>query len=64
MPKQKTKKAISKRMKVTKNGKVLRRHMGTGHLLSPKSAKRRRKLKRSTVVMGKMAANMRRLINS
>lgn len=64
MPKQKTKKAVSKRMRVTKNGKVLRRHMGTGHLLSAKSAKRRRKLKRVTTVKGANVATMRRLLNA
>ncbi|MBO45767.1 MAG: 50S ribosomal protein L35 [Planctomycetes bacterium] len=62
MPKQKTKKAIAKRMKVTKTGKVLRRHMGTGHILSPKSAKRRRGLRQATLVAGKFAANMRALL--
>ncbi len=64
MPKQKTKKAVSKRMKVTKTGKVLRHHMATGHLLSPKTAARRRKLRRSTVVVGKFAKNMRELIHA
>ena len=63
MPKQKTKKAIAKRMKVTKTGKVLRRHEATGHLLSAKSAKRRRRLRQSTVVLGKFAQNMRALLN-
>ncbi len=62
MPKQKTKKAVAKRMKVTKNGKVLRHHMGTGHLLAPKSPARRRALRRSTTVVGAFAANMRRLL--
>ncbi len=62
MPKQKTKKAVAKRMKVTKTGKVLRRHMATGHLLSAKSSKRRRNLRRSTTVLGKFAQNMRALL--
>jgi large subunit ribosomal protein L35 len=62
VPKQKTKKAVAKRMKVTKNGKVLRHHMATGHLLAPKSPARRRRLRRSTVVVGKFAANMRKLL--
>ena len=62
MPKQKTKKAVAKRMKVTKTGKVLRRHEATGHLLSAKSAKRRRNLRRSTTVLGKFAQNMRSLL--
>ncbi|KAA3610915.1 MAG: 50S ribosomal protein L35 [Planctomycetota bacterium] len=64
MPKQKTKKSVSRRMKLTKNGKLLRRHMATGHLLSPKSAKRRRKLRRSTVAKGKIAKNLASLIHS
>jgi large subunit ribosomal protein L35 len=62
VPKQKTKKAVAKRMKVTKTGKVLRHHMGTGHILSPKSAKRRRGLRQATTVAGKFAANMRALL--
>jgi len=49
-------------MKVTKTGKVLRRHEATGHLLSAKSAKRRRNLRRSTTVLGKFAQNMRSLL--
>jgi large subunit ribosomal protein L35 len=62
MPKQKTKKSIAKRMKVTRTGKVLRRRMATGHLLSPKSSKRRRVLGQATIVLGKIAANYRLLI--
>lgn len=37
MPKQKTKKAASKRFKITKNGKILRGHQLSGHLKSNKS---------------------------
>ena len=62
MPKQKTKKSIARRMKVTRTGKVLRRRMATGHLLAPKSAKRRRVLGQAAVVVGKIAANYRLLI--
>jgi len=64
VPKQKTKKAVAKRMKRTKNGKLLRHHMGTSHLLSSKSPKRRRKLKRSQVVRGKIAVNLASLLHS
>lgn len=46
MPKQKTHKASSKRFRVTKNGKVLRRRAGKSHLMSGKGGKRRRALKR------------------
>lgn len=38
MPKQKTKKSIRKRVKITSNGKILRRHqLGAGHLKRNKS---------------------------
>ncbi|MBL9175836.1 MAG: 50S ribosomal protein L35 [Verrucomicrobiales bacterium] len=40
----KTKKSVSKRFKITAKGKVMARHSGTRHLLSGKSAKRRRRL--------------------
>lgn len=38
MPKQKTKKSILKRVKITSTGKILRRHqLGAGHLKRHKS---------------------------
>ncbi len=40
----KTKKSVAKRFKITATGKVLTRHAGKRHLLSGKSAKRRRRL--------------------
>jgi large subunit ribosomal protein L35 len=44
MPKQKTKKSLAKRFKVTKNGKVLHRHSFTSHLKSNKSSTQKRRL--------------------
>jgi len=49
MPKQKTHKGLAKRVKVTANGKVKHRHAGSGHLMSSKNAKRRRRLSQPTV---------------
>jgi large subunit ribosomal protein L35 len=46
MPKLKTNKAAKKRFKVSKNGKVLRGRPGRRHLLSVKTGKRRRQLRR------------------
>lgn len=43
MPKAKTHKGAAKRVRVTKTGKVKFRHVNTGHLLSSRSSKRRRK---------------------
>ena len=44
MPKLKTRKAASKRYKVTGTGNFLRRHAYKGHLLMKKSKKQKRKL--------------------
>ncbi len=46
----KTRKAAAKRFKITATGKVLRAHASRRHLLSSKSAKRKRKLAKSAVV--------------
>ena len=46
----KTKKAVAKRFKVTASGKVLRAHASRRHLLSSKSAKRKRNLAKAAVV--------------
>ncbi len=52
MPKQKTHKGLSKRVKVTASGKVKHSRTGGGHLLSHKSAKKRRSI-RTSVIMNK-----------
>lgn len=52
MPKRKTHKGMSKRMKVTGSGKVKRNHCGNSHLMRTKNAKRRRRLASETVVSG------------
>jgi large subunit ribosomal protein L35 len=46
----KTRKAVSKRFKITGTGKVLRQHASRRHLLSSKSAKRKRHMAKSAVV--------------
>ncbi len=46
MSKQKTKKILTKRLKITKKGKVLRRQGFRRHLNVKKSAKKKRNLKR------------------
>ena len=51
----KTKKSITKRFRITKNGKVIRNQAFSGHLNTKKSKKRKRRLKRSVQVKGKMA---------
>lgn len=50
MPKIKTNKGASKRFKVTGTGKYKREKAYAGHLLTGKSAKRRRKLRKAGLV--------------
>ena len=55
MPKQKTHKGLAKRVKLTARGKVKRRQSFTGHLLSSRPGKQRRRL-RQPLLMGKADA--------
>ena len=59
MPKQKTKKGVVRRMKLTKSGKVKRRKAFTSHLMVRRSTKRKRHLRRAAIVTGKLGDNMR-----
>ncbi|MFC1739014.1 50S ribosomal protein L35 [Planctomycetota bacterium] len=56
MPKQKTHKGLSKRVKISSTGKVKSKRSGGGHLMSGKSAKRRRRIAKATI-MDKAMAN-------
>lgn len=48
--KAKTRKAVAKRFKVTGTGKILRRKQGKRHLLRVKNRKRKRRLRKVTLV--------------
>jgi large subunit ribosomal protein L35 len=50
MPKLKTRKAASKRYKITGNNNFLRRHAYKGHLLMKKSNRQKRKLSQRILV--------------
>ncbi len=50
MPKKKTNKAAAKRFKITGSGKIVHAKAGSGHLLSSKSRKRKRQLRRKNVL--------------
>ncbi len=50
MPKKKTKKMVSKRVKVTSKGKLIFQRPGSGHLLSSKSRKRKRNMRGGKVI--------------
>jgi large subunit ribosomal protein L35 len=55
MPKQKTHKGLTKRVKITAAGRLKRKRSGGGHLMSGKNAKRRRRIAGSTIVSGAAA---------
>ncbi len=57
--KQKTRKSVAKRVKITARGKVLRTTAGKGHLLTGKSRKRKRQLRGSSLLS---AADRRRVL--
>jgi large subunit ribosomal protein L35 len=62
MPKLKTRKALKKRIKITKTGKVKVKKPFSGHLLTHKSRKRKRHLKKKTVLTRTDAAKLRAMI--
>jgi len=49
MPKLKTRKAVAKRFKITKRGKVKRMKAGRSHILTKKSRTRKRHLRKATL---------------
>lgn len=50
MPKMKTNSGAKKRFKITSNGKVKRYNSSKSHLLECKNAKRKRRLRKSSLV--------------
>jgi large subunit ribosomal protein L35 len=50
MPKMKTRKGIKKRFKITAKGKIKRQRCYSNHLFTSKSPKRKRHLRKSTLV--------------
>jgi large subunit ribosomal protein L35 len=62
MPKMKTKRAASKRLKATASGKLMRRSGWKRHLLEAKSPKRRRRLRKATFIADVDQPRLRRLV--
>jgi len=62
MPKQKTRKAVKKRIIVTKKGKVKTGKAFAGHLMTSKNRKRKRKLGKRNVLSNKDSAKLRAMI--
>ncbi len=62
MPKMKTKKAAAKRFKVTGSGKIVRNKAYKSHILTKKSQKRKRNLRKQIVVDRTNEKNMRKVL--
>ena len=63
MPKQKTHKGAAKRFKVTAGGKVVRRHAGHSHILTKKSTKRKRNLRKAALVSPAFASAIKEMLH-
>jgi len=62
MPKLKTRKSVAKRFKITGTGKVLHYPSGHGHILTKKSAKRKRRLAKPKALKGSQAKMVKRML--
>lgn len=60
--KQKTRKSLARRIKVTKNGKVLRRTKNMRHLRRKKSKAQIRRMKSTKNLTGKMRKNVLKML--
>lgn len=62
MPKLKTNRGAAKRFKLTKTGKIKRSKANASHILTSKNAKRKRGLRKSSVIAPVDKKNVSRLI--
>lgn len=58
----KTRKSITKRFKLTKQGKVLRRAIGQDHFRAKKSGKKERQLRKWVKVKGPLEKRIKKLM--
>jgi large subunit ribosomal protein L35 len=64
MPKLKTNRGARKRFRITGSGKIRRNHAGMNHILTKKTTKRKRKLRKSGPVESPDFRRVRRMITS
>lgn len=62
MPKIKTNRGAAKRFKLTGTGKIKRSHAFTSHILTPKTRKNKRQLRKGSIVSAVDHKNIARLI--
>ena len=63
MPKMKSHSGARKRFKKTSKGKVKRRKAGKSHILTKKTTKRKRKLRKATTVDSSDEKRIKRMLN-
>ncbi len=62
MPKMKTRKSASKRLRVTKNGKVKYKKQGLRHILTKKSTKTKRNLRKTGILSDSEQKRVKKLL--
>lgn len=62
MPKMKTHRGAAKRFKVTGSGKLSYKHAFTSHILTKKTTKRKRQLRKDGIVDEANAKNIKRML--
>lgn len=63
MPKMRSHSGAKKRFQVSPNGRVKRAQKGKNHILTKKTRKRKRNLRKTTCLEGKEAATIRNMIH-
>lgn len=62
MPKMKTRKSVAKRFSLTGTGKIKRAHDGKNHILTKKTRKRKRNLKKAAYVSKQYERNIKEMM--
>ena len=62
MPKLKTHKGTAKRIRVTRSGKLMRERAYGNHILAKKSKARKRNIKTTATINGKIAKNIKKAL--
>ena len=62
MPKMKTRRGASKRFKVTGSGKIRRNKANKSHILTKKTPKRKRQLRKGTILTGVEVKRVKKMI--
>ena len=62
MPKMKTHRGSAKRFRVTGSGKIMRAKAYKSHILTKKSAKRKRNLRKATITDATNVKNMKKIL--